>query len=87
MHSYRDRFILDVTYVTLPIYSVTHTGRARLIQTRLIGSFYENSVNSFPIISCLKCTVNSNFYLIRSKTLRMNDFELIVPNLYFILYT
>ena len=30
----------------------------------------------------LKCTVNSNFHLIRSKTLPTNDFELTVPNLY-----
>ena len=36
----------------------------------------------FPNISCLKCTVNSNFHLIRSKTLLTNDFELTVPNLY-----
>ena len=33
-----------------------------------------------PNISCLKCTVNSNFHLIRSKILT-NDFELTVPNL------
>ena len=47
-----------------------------------IQSFYEASVNIFSIISCLKCTVNSNFHLIRSKTLPMNDFELTVPDLY-----
>ena len=35
------------------------------------------------IISCLKCTVNSNFHLIRSKTLPTNDFELTVPDLYY----
>ena len=29
-----------------------------------------------------KCTVNSNFHLIGSKTLLTNDFELTVPNLY-----
>ena len=36
----------------------------------------------FPNIPCLKCTVNSNFHLIRSKTLPTNDFELTVPDLY-----
>ena len=36
----------------------------------------------FPNISCLKCTVNSNFHLIRRKTLPMNDFELTIPDLY-----
>ena len=48
----------------------------------LIQSFYEVTVNSFPIISCLKYTVNPNFHLIRSKTLLTNDFELTVPDLY-----
>ena len=47
----------------------------------LIQIFYEVSVNSFSIISCLKYTVNSNFHLIRSKTLPTNAFELTVPNL------
>ena len=46
-----------------------------------IQSFYEDSVNSFPIILCLKYTVNSNFRLIRSKTWPTNDFELTVPDL------
>ena len=36
----------------------------------------------FPNISCLKCTVNSNFHLIQGKTLLTNDFELTVPSLY-----
>ena len=48
----------------------------------LIQIFYEVSVNIFSIISCLKCTVNSNFHLIQSKTLPTNDFELTVPDLY-----
>ena len=48
----------------------------------LIRIFYQVSVNIFFIISCLKCTVNSNFHLIRSKTLPRNDFELTVPDLY-----
>ena len=46
-----------------------------------IQSFCDISVNTFSIISCLKCTVNSNFHLIRSKTLPTNDFELTVPDL------
>ena len=33
----------------------------------------------FPIISCLKCTVNSYFHLFRRKSLPTNDFELTVP--------
>ena len=37
----------------------------------------------FPIISSLKYTVNSNFYLIQNKTWPTNDFELTMPNLYF----
>ena len=32
-------------------------------------SFYEVSVNIFSNISCLKCTVNSNFHFIQNKTL------------------
>ena len=46
-----------------------------------IRSYYEIFSYHFPIISCLKCMVNSNFHLIRSKTLPTNDFELTVPNL------
>ena len=52
------------------------------------GTVNSNTVNSkidliryceiffyhFPNISCLKCTVNLNFHLIRSKTLLTNDF-------------
>ena len=51
----------------------------------LIRFFYEVSGNIFPIISCLKCTANLNFHLIRSKTLPTNDFELTVPDLYWYL--
>ena len=47
-----------------------------------IRIFFEASVNSFFIISCLKCTVNSYFHLIRSKTLPTNHFKLTVPDLY-----
>ena len=37
----------------------SYTGWARLIRTRLIRSFFEIFAK-IPIISCLKCTVNSN---------------------------
>ena len=60
----------------------TATGRERLIRTRLIRSYYEIFFYHFPNIPCLKCTVNSNFHLIRSKTLPTKDFELTVPDLY-----
>ena len=61
-----------------------NTGRARLIRTHLIQSstLFEVSVKCFPFISCLKCTVNSNFHLIRRKSLLMNDFKLTVSDLY-----
>ena len=48
----------------------------------LIRSYCEIFFYNFPNISCLKCTVNLNFHLIRSKTLPTNDFKLTVPNLY-----
>ena len=47
----------------------------------LIRSYCEIFFYQFPNISCLKCTVNSNLHLIRSKTLPTNDFELTVPDL------
>ena len=47
----------------------------------LIRSYCEIFFYHFPNISCLKCTAISNFHLIRSKTLPMNDFELTVPDL------
>ena len=53
----------------------------------LIRSYCEIFFYHFPNISCLKCTVNSNFHLIRSKILPTNDFELTVPNLYKLLST
>ena len=43
-----------------------------------IQSFCDIYVKCFPMISCLKCTVNSNFHLIRSKILPKIDFELTV---------
>ena len=49
----------------------------------LIWSYCEIFFYHFPNISCLKCTVNSNFHLIRSKSLLTNDFELTIPDLYF----
>ena len=48
----------------------------------LIRSYCEIFFYNFPIIPCLKYTVNSNFHLIRSKILPTNDFELTVPDLY-----
>ena len=48
----------------------------------LIGSYCEIFFYHFPNISCLKCTVNSNSHIIRSKSLLTNDFELTVPDLY-----
>ena len=48
----------------------------------LIRSYCEIFLNHFPNISCLKCTVNLNFHLIRRKTLLTNDFELTVRDLY-----
>ena len=38
----------------------------------------------FPIISCLKYTVNSYFRLFRRKTLLTNDFKLTVSDLYIV---
>ena len=46
-----------------------------------IRSYCEIFFYHFPNISCLKCTVNSNFHLIRSKIFPTNDFKLTVPNL------
>ena len=48
------------------------------LKFHLIKSYCE----MFPNIPCLKYTVNSNFHLIWSKTLLMNDFELTIPDLY-----
>ena len=59
------------------VYSNTVNSKFRSIQI-----FYKVSVNSFSIISCLNCTVHSNFHLIRNKSLATNDFELTVPDLY-----
>ena len=39
------------------------------LKFHFIQIFYDFFVNSFPMISCLKCTVNSNFHLIGSETL------------------
>ena len=67
------------------------TGQERLIRARLkskfhlIRSYCEIFFYNFPNIPCLKYTVNSNFHLIRSKTLLTNDFELTVPDLYWFL--
>ena len=55
---------------------------SNMVKFHLIRSFCEIFYYHFPNISCLKCTVNSNFHLIRSKIFPTNDFELTVPNLY-----
>ena len=47
-----------------------------------IRSFCGMFCYHFPIISCLKCTVNLYFHLIQRKYLPRNDYELTVPNLY-----
>ena len=47
-----------------------------------IRSFCKMFSFHFPIISYLKCTVNSYLHLIQRKSLLMNDFELTVPDLY-----
>ena len=47
----------------------------------LIRSYCEIFFYHLPNISCLKCAVNSNFYLIQRKILPTNDFELTIPNL------
>ena len=62
----------DWRYRSGTVYSNTVNLKFHLIQ-----SFFE----MFPIISCLKCMVNSYFHLFRSKSLPTNDFELTVPNL------
>ena len=46
-----------------------------------IRSFCGMFCYHFPIISCLKCTVNLYFHLSRRKSLSTNDFELTVSNL------
>ena len=48
----------------------------------LIRSFCEIFVCNCPNILCLKCTVNSNFHLIRGRALLADDFELTVPDLW-----
>ena len=79
--SYDDSWILPC-FVVVYLYRLgtvnSNTVNSKL---HLIRSYYEIFFYHFPNISCLKCTVKSNFHLIRSKTLLTNDFELTVPNL------
>ena len=63
----------------------TINSNAVISKFHLIRSYYEIFFYHFPNISYLKCTVNSNFRLIRSKTLLTNVFELTVPDLYMFL--
>ena len=71
---------------------LNNSGNLRLIIKYRSGTVNSNMVNSkfhqfevpvscFPIISCLKYTVNSYFHLIRSKTLLTNDSELAMSDL------
>ena len=69
--------ILQVTYRSGTVNSNTVNSKFHLIR-----SYYEIVFYHFPNIPCLKCTVNLNFHLIRSKILPTNDFELTVPDLY-----
>ena len=51
------------------------------LKFHFIRSFCTMFSYCFPIISCLKCMVNSYFGLFRRKSLPTNDFELTVPDL------
>ena len=72
----------DIIY----IYYRSDTVNSNTVNSKFhfIQSFCEISVKSFSTISCLNCTVNSNFHLFRSKSLPTNDFELTMPDLYYI---
>ena len=76
-------FMSNIVILMVTLQLLSGTGQTRLIWTRLIRSsaFFEVSVKCFPIISCLKCMVNSYFHLFRRKSLPTNDFELTVPDL------
>ena len=74
---------MSITKKTANIYrSETVNSNTVISKFHLIRSYCEIFFYNFPNISCLKYTVNSNFQLIRSKTLPMNDVELTVPDLY-----
>ena len=66
-----------------PIREILYSYRSGTVNSKfhLIRSYCEIFFYNFPNSPCLKCTVNSNSRLIRSKTLPTNDFELTVPNL------
>ena len=73
----------NIVIVMVTLQLLSGTGETRLIWRRLIRSstLFEDSVKCFPVISCLKCMVNSYFHLFRRKSLPTNDFELTVPEL------
>ena len=77
-------FIPYGTVYNFLIISTVYTGPAWLIRTRLIRSstLFEVSVKCFPIISCLKCMLNSYFHLFRRKSLPTNDFKVTMPELW-----
>ena len=60
-----------ILMVTLQLFS--GTGQTRLIRS---STLFEVSVKCFPIISCLKCMVNSYFHLFRRKSLPTDYFEI-----------
>ena len=77
-------FLLVIHY----LYLITDTCNSNTVnlQYHFIGSFREMFSYHFPIVSCLKCTVNSidsYFHLLRRKSLPTNDFELTVQDLYY----
>ena len=55
------------------------TVNSNTVNSKFHLSYCEIFFYNFPNIPFLKYTVNSNFHLIRSKTLPTNDFELTVP--------
>ena len=89
--SKKDKFGAKNPYIYYSMTSVLYrsgTVNSNTVNSKfhLIRSYCEIFFYHFPNISCLKCTVNSNFRLIRSKTLLTNDFELTIPNLYSFCY-
>ena len=73
------RYLYCLFCCTLLLTVLKLTGRARLIRTRLIRSstLFEVFVKCFPIISCLKYTVNSYFHLFRRKSLPTKDLTVV----------
>ena len=83
--AWMDEMRVNIILHILSIEYRSDTVNSNTVKSKFHLIFYEIFVNIFSIISCLKCTVNSNFHLIRSKILPTNDFKLTVPNLNIIL--